>query len=124
MPAPVIRPYGRIEAAFDRLRDWHRRIVGDPAVPTLLHITHAKAGSTWIVHLLERLFGRRCAPRGKGVAEATGGDLSRHVFEPGRVYRGMFMRREDVLAHPELADARRFVIIRDLRDTLVSLYFS
>ena len=34
------------------------------------------------------------------------------------------MRAEEFDAHPELGDALRFVMIRDLRDTLVSLYFS
>jgi len=34
------------------------------------------------------------------------------------------MRAHEFDAHSELADALRFVVIRDLRDTLVSLYFS
>ena len=36
----------------------------------------------------------------------------------------MFLTREKFLLHPELQDCRRFIVIRDLRDTLVSLYFS
>jgi lipopolysaccharide transport system ATP-binding protein len=36
----------------------------------------------------------------------------------------MFLTREEVVAHPELTGAPRFVVIRDLRDTLISLYFS
>jgi lipopolysaccharide transport system ATP-binding protein len=36
----------------------------------------------------------------------------------------MFMTRDEFLSHPELLDARRFFVMRDLRDTLVSLYFS
>ncbi len=117
-PAPWFEPCAA------RLARWRTRLLGDPPVPTLMHLTHAKAGSTWINYLLQELFGSRVAPRGKLVAEADGGDLSKHVFEPGRVYRAMFMTREQFLAHPELREIKRFVVIRDLRDTLVSLYFS
>ena len=31
--------------------------------PTLLHITHIKAGSTWVDGLLRRLFGEKTRPR-------------------------------------------------------------
>ena len=110
------------DRAFDFAAHWRSRLFGDPEVPTLMHITHAKAGSTWINNLLRELFRSRVAPRGKLVAANE--DLSKHVFEPGRVYPAMFLRREQFMAHPELHDCRRFIIIRDLRDTLVSLYFS
>ena len=89
-----------------------------------MHVTHPKAGSTWITTVMRELFGDHIAPRGPLVAEATGGDVSKHCFAPGRVYPAQFMTREEFLAHPELRDIKRFVVIRDLRDTLVSLYFS
>ena len=89
-----------------------------------MHITHPKAGSTWVTVVLHELFGDCVAPRGRGVAEATGGDLAQHVFETGRVYPSMFMTREQVLAHRELDGCKRFIVIRDLRDTLAALYFS
>jgi hypothetical protein len=89
---------------------------------TLIHLTHAKAGSSWIYHVLETCFPEWIAPRGRRVA--ADGDLAKHVFTPGRVYGAMFLSREQFLAHPELAEAKRFVVLRDLRDTLVSLYFS
>ena len=106
---------------FSRL---FQRFKGSAAVPTLLHLTHAKAGSTWITVVLHELFGENVAPRGRKVAEASGGDLAQHVFETGRVYPAMFMTREQVLAHPELDGCKRFVVIRDLRDTLTALFFS
>ena len=111
-----------LDPLLDRFDRWRPRLFGDPAVPTLMHITHAKAGSTWISTLLAELFPTRVAPRGKTVAADR--DLSRHVFAPGRIYRGMFLSRQKFLLHPELKDCLRFVVIRDLRDTLVSLYFS
>ena len=101
-----------------------RRLTGKPTMPTLMHITHPKAGSTWVTIVLHELFGESVAPRGRGVAEATGGDLAQHVFEKGLVYPSMFMTREQVLAHPELNGCKRFIVIRDIRDTLAALYFS
>ena len=101
-----------------------RRFTGSTAMPTLLHLTHAKAGSTWITVILHELFGENVAPRGKRVAETSGGDLTQHVFETGRVYPAMFMTRGEVLAHPELNGCKRFVVVRDLRNTVAALYFS
>ena len=117
LPAPSV-----FDPILDRFDRWRSRLLGDPAVPTLVHITHAKAGSTWIAGLLAELFPSRVAPRNRAVA--ADGDLARHVFEPGRIYRAMFLSRQKFLLHPELQDCLRFIVIRDLRDTLVSLYFS
>ncbi len=101
-----------------------KRLTEKSAVPTLMHITHPKAGSTWVTVVLHELFGESVTKRGRGVAEATGGDLAQHVFETGRVYPSMFVTREQVLAHRELDGCKRFIVIRDLRDTLAALYFS
>jgi lipopolysaccharide transport system ATP-binding protein len=119
-----IAPYSAFDRCCDTLAMVKQQvgITKVPEVRTLMHVTHPKAGSTWISNLLERLFGDRCAPRGTTVAKD--GDLEKHVFEPGRVYRAMFLPRDAFFGHPELRDIQRFVVIRDLRDTLVSLYFS
>jgi len=114
-----------VREGLGRARSWlGRRLFPDPPVPTLVHVTHAKAGSTWMHDILRTLFPMRVTRRGHHVAEAEGGDLARHVFAPGWIYPAMFMTRGEFLAHPELRDVHRFVVIRDLRDTLVSLYFS
>jgi lipopolysaccharide transport system ATP-binding protein len=85
--------------------------------PPLMHLTHGKAGSTWIDRILRQLYGKQVAPR---MYEAPARfDFSRH-----RVFSAIFMKREDFLRHPELRGIHRFVVIRDLRDTLVSNYFS
>jgi len=82
--------------------------------PPLLHISHAKAGSTWVAKILGALYGSEVA---------RGGAPARFDFHQQRVY-SLFMSHEGFLAHPELLGVHRFVIIRDLRDTLVSDYFS
>ena len=118
----TLPPRSALDPILDRFDRWRSRLFGDPAVPTLMHITHAKAGSTWISRMFADLFPTRVAPRGRAVT--ADGDLDRHVFAPGRIYRGMFLSRQKFLLHPELQDCLRFIVIRDLRDTLVSLYFS
>lgn len=80
-------------------------------------IAHAKGGSTWIDDTLRTLFGKRVAPR-------FGADLSQFSYQPGRIYSAAFMTRDEFLGYPELADVPRFIVIRDLRDTLISRYFS
>ncbi len=85
--------------------------------PAFLHLSHAKAGSTWIDQILRALFGKRVAPR-------VGRDLSGFQFEAGRIYSAAFLRREQVMGQPGLAALPRFIVIRDLRDTLVSRYWS
>ena len=82
-----------------------------------MHITHGKAGSTWIDLILRDLFPKRVAPRMWEMPPAFS-------FEKYRVYSAVFITRESFLAYPELAGIKRFVVIRDLRDTLISQYFS
>ena len=85
--------------------------------PPLLFITHAKAGSTWIDGILRTLYGRQVAPRQWPPPE-------RFSFARHRIHSAVFMTRDQFLRHPELRGIHRFVVIRDLRDTLVSDYFS
>ena len=88
-----------------------------PALEPLMHITHGKAGSTWIDLILRKLFVGQVAPRLWEMPE-------RFSFEKYPVYAAVFMTREKFLTYPELAEIKRFVVIRDLRDTLISQYFS
>jgi hypothetical protein len=95
------------------------RPVPVPADRTCFHITHGKAGSQWMRGILQDLFG------GAVVHPEYG---SRQIWEkpirPGGVYAcfNLGEREFSVLTLP--AEARSFVLIRDLRDTLVSAYFS
>jgi lipopolysaccharide transport system ATP-binding protein len=116
---------------------WLRRRA---AIPTLLHFTHAKAGSTWIDGILRHLFSVKVMPRfgaelfpGKSEDASVSAPATRVSYEelfrgqpfcPGHVYPGLFLTRQEFELRPEFADARRFVVIRDLRDTITSHYFS
>jgi len=91
-----------------------------PADTTFFHVTHWKAGSQWVRGLLDDAFGRSAIVEPK--------ENNRHLFEdktrPGKVYPCAYLNKLefDVLDLSE--KFRRVVIIRDLRDTLVSWYFS
>jgi hypothetical protein len=87
--------------------------------PTVFHITHWKAGSQWVHRILHRLaFHRLVLPNQ---------NQTQFFDEPiadGRIYPTVYVTKEQFEAVAVPADHRRFVIIRDLRDTLVSLYYS
>lgn len=91
-------------------------------VPTTLYITHAKAGSVWLTGLLEDLFGA-------GVQDRLPPEQLRERLKENRlpargIHPAMFLTRSDLRCNPAFYSAPRFVVLRDLRDTLVSLYFS
>ena len=48
----------------------------------------------------------------------------RTPIQPGKVYPTLYVTKEEFDSVAMPANCRRFVVIRDLRDTLVSLYFS
>lgn len=89
------------------------------AFPTVFHVTHWKAGSQWIYRILQKCFPDRI------VSPAVGEAQVRHYpIRRGGVYPTVYLANDEYakLRLPE--DSKRFVIIRDLRDTLVSAYFS
>lgn len=88
--------------------------------PTVFHITHWKAGSQWINKILQRLmFDRLVLP-----FDGENSQFLQTPIQAGKVYPTLYLTKEqfDSVATPK--NHRRFVMIRDLRDTLVSLYFS
>jgi lipopolysaccharide transport system ATP-binding protein len=85
----------------------------------VFHLTHHKAGSQWVNRILHALVpGRVVEP------EVFNGHFLRRPVEPGKVYPTLYLTREQFQSVKLPADHRRFVVVRDLRDTLVSLYFS
>lgn len=94
-----------------------------PASPqdrsTLFHVTHWKAGSQWIFKILNALAPDRI------IMPRTGeGQFLFDPIVPGAIYPTVYLTRERFEEIPLPAGSRRFVVLRDLRDTLVSAYFS
>ncbi len=81
-----------------------------------MHFTHAKAGSTWIDGILRELFGKRVKPRFWSKPDFSNAT--------GFVFASVFLARDEALASPDVVKAKRFFVLRDLRDTMISRYFS
>jgi hypothetical protein len=92
---------------------------GRPAVPTIFHITHHKAGSQWLNRIFQAIaFDRMVLP------EVQNHQFLHKPVGAGRIYPTLYITREQFESVALPRRWRRFVVIRDLRDTLVSLYFS
>jgi Sulfotransferase domain len=87
--------------------------------PTVLHVTHAKAGSQWIHKILHY-----CAPDRIVTPQYDMVQFLRMPVRSGAIYPTLYLTRQDFGQAVLPSNSRRFVIIRDLRDTLVSWYFS
>lgn len=85
----------------------------------LLHITHWKAGSQWIRQVLEQLFAPRIV-----APEPQEAQFLDRPLNTAAVYPTVYVSKWQFDSVPQADAMRRFVVIRDLRDTLVSMYFS
>jgi lipopolysaccharide transport system ATP-binding protein len=85
----------------------------------ILHVTHHKAGSQWIRHVLEKLLSLWVVAPQYNVSQF----LVRPIARLG-VYPALSITREQFESVKLPVGWKRFIVIRDLRDTLVSLYFS
>lgn len=87
--------------------------------PTVFHITHYKSGSQWVLAVLGEVAKDRI------IDPLVGADhVTRQPIEAGRIYPCVYLPRPKFLAAGPPENSRIFIVIRDLRDTLVSLYFS
>ena len=113
-------------------------------LPTVFHVTHVKSGSQWVYNILEE-----CAPERIVKPRVKVAQFYEDAIQPGMIYPTVYVpqpRFEATLRpttrpaadhqsdSPEYKNWRNFVelqlpikvffVMRDLRDTLVSLYFS
>ncbi len=85
-----------------------------------LHTTHPKAGSQWVQAIFADLFGHHAIPNHAGNGMPAEGQ-----FHPGRIYLSVYLLPDEISnVLPVNASLKSFFVMRDLRDTLVSLYFS
>jgi lipopolysaccharide transport system ATP-binding protein len=86
---------------------------------TVFHVTHYKAGSRWIHRIL-----KRCVRERLLAVQADRKELLEEPIEPGRVYSACYVTKDEFDGLETPPDSKRFVVLRDPRDTLVSGYFS
>jgi lipopolysaccharide transport system ATP-binding protein len=89
------------------------------AAPTVFHITHHKAGSQWINRIFHALVYERVV-----FPEVENAQFLTKPIVAGGVYPTVYVTHEQFASIAVPKDSRRFVIVRDIRDTLISLYFS
>jgi lipopolysaccharide transport system ATP-binding protein len=87
--------------------------------PAVFHITHWKAGSQWINKIL-----MACAQERIVAPQVGEGQFLFWPLQPGKIYPTVYVTHQQFVAVKLPAAWRRFVVIRDLRDTLISAYFS
>lgn len=87
--------------------------------PTIFHVTHWKAGSQWIYKILQD-----CASERIVAPQVDELQFLRHPIEVGKVYPTVYVTKQQYDTVQLPANWSRFVVIRDLRDTLISAYFS
>ena len=87
--------------------------------PTIFHITHWKAGSQW----LHRMFHNLCYQRLVLPRVDQGQFLAESILS-GMIYPTLYLTKDEFESVKTPENSCRFVVIRDLRDTLVSLTFS
>lgn len=93
----------------------------DPNLPAVLHITQWKAGSQWVQGVLTELEPDRLYIPPMHVADG----ISFDPVKPGRIYSSLYINRIRFDQSPfPASNHRKFVVIRDLRDTLISWYYS
>ncbi|KDA53092.1 hypothetical protein EG19_07760, partial [Thermoanaerobaculum aquaticum] len=90
-----------------------------PTWPTIFHVTHWKAGSQWIYRILLDCCADRIVP-----PELENAQFLKKPIESGKVYPTVYVTRDEYFSVDLPEHSYRFVVIRDLRDTLVSAYFS
>lgn len=89
----------------------------DPAV-SYFHVTHPKAASQWVQSILQDLYPADVVKNLPEAGSVRGGNV-----ESGKFYTSLYLTRDEVAALGA-GQSRSFFVMRDLRDSLVSLYFS
>jgi len=87
--------------------------------PTVVHITHYKAGSQWVYMVLNHIAEERIV-----TPEVAAEHYTRGGIVPGSIYPCVYLTKEQFKAVKRPRRSRVFIVIRDLRDTLISQYFS
>jgi hypothetical protein len=87
--------------------------------PTVFHVTHYKSGSQWVYAVLNEVSDQRIIK-----PEVAAHHVTKRPVVSGGVYPCVYLTREELFACDLPKNIRIFIIIRDLRDTLVSQYFS
>jgi lipopolysaccharide transport system ATP-binding protein len=121
----ILRNTGLLDLGI-RIR---KRILPRPEEYAVFHLTHQKAGSQWIHRIFHALdFNRLVLPEveisSKYEYPIEGVQFLKSPVLEGKIYPTLYLTREQFSTVNLPRYHRRFIVIRDPRDTLVSAYFS
>lgn len=121
-----------IDLIFTALRSVHFPVFGrmasplhatngptHPQSPTIFHVTAHKAGSQWIHQLLAM-----CAPERIVEPKLHVAHFLENSIKPGYIYPTVYVTQMEFDRVTKPKFSKHFIILRDLRDILVSGYFS
>lgn len=91
----------------------------EPVDPSIFHITHYKSGSQWVYAVLAQMAEKRIV-----IPEVAAAHYTRGGIVPGKIYPCVYLTKKQFKEIKRPRRSRCFVVIRDLRDTLISQYFS
>jgi len=86
---------------------------------TLFHVTHWKAGSQWIHKILHY-----CAHERVIAPQQDMKHFLQDKILPGKIYPTLYLPYQEFTQVELPQNSKYFVVIRDLRDALISFYFS
>ena len=87
--------------------------------PTIFHITHYKSGSQWVLAVLNEVAKERVV-----APQVAANHVTQEPLIPGQIYPCVYLPKPVFLNAAPPENRKVFIVLRDLRDTLVSLYFS
>ncbi len=116
---PFAREKRSVSATIERIEPETEGKLSIPDFCSLFHITHWKAASQWFRAIFRDAFGTAVVE-----PEYHERQVWTREIEAGRVYPCVYLGKPEFDSLKMAAEARGFVLIRDLRDTLVSAYFS
>jgi hypothetical protein len=87
--------------------------------PTVFHLTQYKAGSQWIYQIL-----KRCAPDRVVTPKIFATHATKDPILAQHIYPTVYLTKEEFEQIKKPTDTTFFIVLRDLRDITVSLYFS
>ncbi len=108
-----------VKEPLDALRAVRNRFRREVVPPAVFHITHHKAGSQWVLRILHGLVHERYVQ-----PEVECSHFLNKPLVTSGIYPTVYVTREQFESVQLPKPWKRFVVIRDIRDTLVSLYFS
>ncbi len=115
----LLKKISRSLKSKDESNATQKQFVAVPADTSYCHITHWKAGSQWIHGILDDLFGPAVIPAEYFELQVLGKKVA-----TGKAYSCIYLGKPEFDSLQFTGKVRKLVLIRDLRDTLVSSYFS